>query len=221
VKRYSFPIALLAALAVATFVALDPSLGVPAATVKEVASTAGQNGLEFVAQLEQEGTSFTGYGYVTFVKGMKDSLLFSDPVIRTAATARFTFYATTERVSGGSLTDVFAVATKGTLQFYFDATPSADFSDPLSFADGTLIASGPLRFHNIVMVEEAMQTGFIDGAGDFTQGAAHSFNLAGKTFRLGHVGQLLRISVKGKGDLLDPLLPRALMHTGGNAVPVG
>ena len=49
----------------------------------------GANALEFLARSDQDGTTITHYGYLTHISDLPDESLFSSPVVRTEATARF------------------------------------------------------------------------------------------------------------------------------------
>ena len=63
----------------------------------------GQTAYEFVGQVDQQGGSFTYYGYVTYVRGLEDPELFTIPgVDQSEATARFTFYASAQMVRASS-----------------------------------------------------------------------------------------------------------------------
>src|SRR5438034_4337163 len=70
----------------------------------------GANALEFLARSDQDGTTITHYGYLTHISDLPDESLFSSPVVRTEATARFTFSATTKLTARHLLGNIIATA---------------------------------------------------------------------------------------------------------------
>lgn len=69
---------------------------VPAAasTVEVGTGLPGLNLYEFVGRVDQAGVAFTGYGYLSYLRGMDNSQIFSNPLNPSEGTAHFTYYAT-------------------------------------------------------------------------------------------------------------------------------
>lgn len=178
----------------------------------------GETVLELVGRSKQDGKAVTHFGYLTRIRGLPDDLLFSDPSIRTEATARFTFFATTTLTARHVLGDIIATAATGTLTIYFNETPSGgDFGDPDSFAAGTAIAIFSARFHNVLNVQ-ATDAGIISAVADLIQLDSDSFMLDGVRYRLGHRHLRERLSANGQGTRTQVDPPQSFFLWGGNVV---
>ena len=177
----------------------------------------GENVLELVGRSEQDGSAVTHFGYLTRIRGLTDDLLFSHPSIRTQATARFTFFATTTVTARHELGNIIATAAPGTLTIYFNETPSGDFNTPGSFAAGTPIATFSARFHNVLNVQAA-NAGIISGVADLIQLGSDSFMLDGVRYRLGYRHLRERLSANGQGTRTQVAPPKSFFLWGGNVV---
>lgn len=178
------------------------------------------NGYEFIGRIDQEGTEFTAYGYLYYVHGLEQNQVFSNPLNPSETTAHFTYYATATLSSRAILTDavrgIFALDSVGTINFYHQATPSATFTDPLSFAGGTSIATASLRYQDILSVQSPNR-GLVMGNGEFTQLTADSFTIGTETYNFGRPGMIQYISTMGEGLRTDPTIPRSSVLLAGNA----
>lgn len=192
------------------------SQAAPAASVVGVAPD-GANAMEFIGRSDQEGSIVTHYGYLTHISGLADDSLFSDTNIRTEATARFTFFATTQLNARHELGNIIVTAAPGTLTIYFNETPGSDFNDPASFASGEIIATFAARFHNVLNVQ-APNAGLSTGTADLVQLRAKPFMLNERRLRLGLPGLRERITAFGQGtrNQIDPL--KSFFLLGGNFV---
>jgi hypothetical protein len=178
----------------------------------------GENVLELVGRSEQDGSAVTHFGYLTRIRGLPDDLLFSDPSIRTQATARFTFFATTTLTARHVLDNIIATAAPGTLTIYFNETPIGDFNIPGSFAAGTPIATFSARFHNVLNVQ-APDAGIISAVADLIQLGGDSFMLDGVRYRLGRRHLQGRLSANGQGTRTPQVEPpQSFFLWGGNVV---
>ncbi len=175
----------------------------------------GETVLELVGRSDQDGNAVTHYGYLTRIRGLPDGLLFSDPSIRTEATARFTFFATTGLTARHVLGNIIATAAPGTLSIYFNETPSGDFSIPGSFAAGTPIATFSARFHNVLNVQ-APGAGINSAVADLTQLSSDSFMLDGVRYRLGHRYLRERVLANGQGTRTQVDPPQSFFLWGAN-----
>jgi hypothetical protein len=136
--------AVLTALAVSTILALAPG---PAGA---------DTFAEFIGRTDQQGSAVTHYGYVTRVRGLPNADLFLDPAVRTEATARLTYFATTTLNARHVVGNIITTATApGTLTFYERPAGGASFADPASFQVGTPILILTIRYFNVLNVQEA------------------------------------------------------------------
>jgi hypothetical protein len=156
---------------------------------------------------------------MTYVRGLPDAALFTDSADRSEATARLKFSGTTTLTGRSVLEGVFAVASSGTWDVFWDPNGGARFADPESFVTGARIARFALRFHNVLKVY-GPNRGLSTGAGEAEQRTAGAFESAGRTYRLGRGGGVFRLSVNGLGRRLEPTAPRAVLAVAGDAVAV-
>jgi hypothetical protein len=184
---------------------------------------APENGIELVGRIDQEGPSFEGYGYVTHLSGAEDASLFAGsaeggepPAVEGSEdAARLTFSLATDLTTRAIHEPVFATASEGSIDFYFNEQPAGDFEDPESFAQGDEVASGTLRVHTIINVF-APNRGIATADGVFEQESATSFDLEGESHQLGHEGLEMRVFMTGQGELLNAELPRSVIDFSGN-----
>jgi len=179
----------------------------------------GENVLELVGRSEQAGNAVTHFGYLTRIRDLPDGLLFSHPSIRTEATARFTFFATTTLTARHVLDNIITTAAPGTLTIYLTDTPSGDFGTPGSFAAGTPIATFSARFHNVLNVQ-ATDAGIMSGVADLMQLTSDFFTLNGTHYRLGRRHLRERLSANGEGTRTQVEPPISSFLWGGNVVIV-
>lgn len=215
-------VALAAALLVLLFVAtnwrlLSKSDSVTAAGV----SIPEVNGYEFIGRIDQNGPDFTGYGYLYFIDGLDATDLFSNPLIGDETTARFTYYATATLSARAVLTDatrgIFALDSVGTISFYYQPTPSATFSNPLSFAGGTQIAVAEMRYQDILNVQ-GPNRGIAVGGGEFTILSSTPFSIGAESYIFGSPGQIQYVSTFGEGQRTNAVVPISSVLLAGNAV---
>jgi hypothetical protein len=180
----------------------------------------GATAFEFIGRLDQEGAEFRAYGYVTFVRGLPDALLFTDPANRSEATARLTFTASATMTGRTILGNIFVVDAAGELQVHVQASPAGNFERPASFAGPSPVAVIGMRIQNILNVQ-APDQGIATGETDSTQQSATPFTLAGMPYTFGRTGLRSRISFTGQGTRTDANLPRSFILLAGNAVVAG
>ncbi len=180
----------------------------------------GQHAIESVGMIDQNGGDFSSYGYITYIRGLPDSVLFSDPVVHSEATARFTYYAPGKLIARSVLGTLFELSSVGALTFYANASGGASFKTPTSFQRGTPIAKLTTRQQSIVNVQAPNQ-GILTLMGDTSQTSAQSFTLLGGTYSLGRVGLQEAMVVTGQGVRLDKTAPRATFNVAGAFVVAG
>ncbi len=177
----------------------------------------GETALEFIGRSDQDGPMVTHYGYFTYVSGLLQNALFSDPNTRTEATARFTFFGTTTLNARHELGNIITTAAPGTLTIYFNKAPGGSFSDPESFAKGEPIATFSLHYHNVLNVQ-APDHGITSAIADLDQLTATQFSFDGRQHRLGRKGLRERIDASGQGTRTQVNPVQAFFLTGGTIV---
>lgn len=184
----------------------------------------GTNLYQIAGRIDQDGFSFTGYGYLYDVQGIDPAELFDDPFNTSETTAHITYYATATLTSRAIVTDVvrgiFALDSVGDITFYYHETPSASFDDPESFTDGIPIATATARFQDILNVQSPNR-GIAVGNGHFTFTNVESFTFGEETVRFGRLGMVQRVTTFGEGLRTDPFIPRSTVLLAGNAVDTG
>ncbi|MCA1680859.1 MAG: hypothetical protein LC777_18870 [Actinobacteria bacterium] len=181
------------------------------------------NALEFLGRIDQEGPNLTGYGYVTHVDGVKDTLLLgSQPIRASEKTARLTFRFKIKTDSRAQLKGqgdpgIFVLHTSGTIEFFNNEKPAGDFADPDSFAQGEKVGSGTLDSQNIITVRYTPKKGISDNNGRLSLEDVSEFEIDGEKLSLGKKGDL-RFTLAGGGTSLDAALPRAEIDFAGVAV---
>jgi hypothetical protein len=180
----------------------------------------GVNLYEFVGRIDQNGFAFTGYGYVSYLRGLSYSQIFTNPIDASERSAHFTYYATATLTSRSIISNVFVINSEGPITFYYQPTPTGTFSNPQSFAGGTPIATGTIRYQSILNVQAPNQ-GIANGIGEFTQLTAPTFTIGSETYQFGQAGTIQRMTTFGQGTRLDAVLPRSFVLLAGNAVDTG
>jgi hypothetical protein len=150
-------------------------------------------------------------------------VLFSNtnPISHTDAVARFTFFGTanmTARTVISDVTKIHSVDAIGQIDFYYNATPNTNFDDPQSFTRGARIATLSALYHNVLNIQ-APGMGLASSVADLTQIRATSFSIGGRSYRLGRLGMLERLTASGAGRLLDPT--HAVIDLAGDVVANG
>ncbi|MFN8379550.1 MAG: hypothetical protein U0452_12860 [Anaerolineae bacterium] len=177
----------------------------------------GANALEFIGKIDQSGLLFQGYGYVTYIAGIPEDQMFTDPINHSEATARFTWASQANLTARSIVDNIFMLNAAGSTTIYFNETPAGDFADPASFASGTPIAVSSERWQNIVNVQ-APDTAIATGGSQFTETSMTPFTLDNVEYQFGHVNLLLRFSYTGEGHRSDRVLPSSNFVIAGNAI---
>ena len=159
-------------------------------------------GYEVVGQvLNPSAQQSQQYGYLNFVRGL-DRITTSAGAAVSESTALFTFFndTTTERVINNG--PIRLVDRTGTGAIYF-GLGNSDFANPDTFKQGTPVQSFTLR-HQVVI---DTSTGYFTTTFEMTITSVETFQIDGKTQRLGHPGDVYRLNVFGK--LASPAPPSA------------
>ncbi len=192
-----------------------------AATPQEVGiPPAGQNAIEIIGKIDQNGLSFNSYGYLTRINGIPDDQMFTDPVNHNEATARFTYASTANLTARSVIETLFVLDAAGSTTIYYNDQPKGDFKDPKSFVAGTTIATANERWQTVINVQSP-DTGIATGISEFTEASANPFTLNGIDYQFGHANLILRSSFTGEGKRSDKILPKSVIIIAGNAVAVG
>jgi hypothetical protein len=192
----------------------------PTAPIEVGSATGGQNAVEFVGRVDQDGGAFTSYGYLTHISGLTDTLLFTQIFTTNETTARFTYYATATLTSRAVISGVFVIDSVGTTVYYFNPTAGATFTTPLSFAAGVPIMTATVRSQNILNVP-APNLGISTNIGELTQTGVSPFTLNTQTYQLGSVGVMERTWATGEGTRTNAVIPQSFIVLSGNAVVTG
>jgi hypothetical protein len=200
---------------------IPSTYGAPSRTIVSVGVGAvGQHSFEFIGKIDQNGGDFTAYGYLTAVRGLQDSLLFTDATTHTEATARFTFSAPGKLLARSVLGTLFVLSTTGTLTIYASGAGGATFSNPGSFQHGSVVATFSAHLQSIVNVQAPNQ-GILTIMGETAQQTARPFTLGGGTYRMGRTGLQAQMNGVGQGTRLEPTAPRASFNFAGAAIVGG
>jgi hypothetical protein len=220
VKRYFFLILLAVPLLTAAAFAAGRTAS-PAAPIEVGSALGGQNAVEYVGRVDQDGGNFTSYGYLTRISGLTDTLLFSGtfPFVN-ETNARFTFYTTATLTSRYVISSVFVIDSIGTTVYYYNPSGGAHFGDPTSFGMGQPIVTATVRSQNILNVQ-APNLGVSTNVGEFTQTGVDSFVLDGQTYQIGQVGLMERIFSTGEGTRTNAVIPQSFTVLSGNAIVTG
>jgi hypothetical protein len=175
----------------------------------------GETAFEFIASVSQNGSYFSVTGYLTAVAGLAEAMLFTDPVIRSQTTARFTFSATANLVSRNVLGVMFVLDEAGSFTISYSEA-----------ANGmpTNIASGSMTLQTSVQVTSAFAGSQSPGKGNFrangelVRTANQSFTLGGISYEFGDANQPWLLTAAGDGTLTDPNTPVSSIVLGGSSV---
>jgi hypothetical protein len=223
--KHALGITISASLIVATFllsaVRLPHSYAASGRAVVSIGAGAiGQHTFEFIGKIDQNGSDFTSYGYITYMRTLPASALFTDAAHPSESTARFTYYAPGKLIARSVLGTLFDLASTGTMTIYASAAGGAAFANPVSFRHGTVVAVLTTRQQSIVNVQAPNQ-GILTLMGEASQQTVQSFTLLGGTYRMGHVGLQAQLTAVGQGTRMEPTAPRASFNVAGAAIVGG
>ena len=154
---------------------------------------------EFIADFINNGPSNLQFGYLANVAGL-DSV-FSSATVKDETTALFTVVITADATQvvnhvGSKITD-----RKGTCTIYLNNGPS-DFTNPASFSQGTPIQVSTYR--QTVLVNNTFNTFISTNVHTIT--SVETFNLNGRSYRLGQLGRSYRSTYNGTVAAIQPPL---------------
>ena len=150
-------------------------------------------GYEVVGQvLNPSAQESQQYGYLNLVRGL-DRITNSAGAAVSEATALFTFFndTATERVINNG--PIRIIDRTGTGAIYL-GLGNADFANPGTFQRGTKVQIYTLR-HQVVI---DTSTGYFTAVFTITIAATEGFQIDGKSYRLGHPGEVYRLNVYGR-----------------------
>ncbi len=160
----------------------------------------GKNSWELIGRSVQIGPDIKHFGYLTHISGISEELLFSDPLIRTEATAKFTFFSKTSLTTHHERSSIIVTATPGNMGIYLQEIPNANLDDPSTFRNGDLIARFSVSYHSVLLVEQDIENWSSDTAVlELTQLIANQFNLEGKDLKFGKINLLGRLLISDQG----------------------
>jgi hypothetical protein len=176
----------------------------------------------FVARIDQNGPQLTGYGYLTRIEGLRQSLIFTeprgtssfDPSTADPSTARFTHFCQARVKSVSALDDVITVLATGVITFFFQPNGGASFDDPRSFGLGRRIASFQTEFQDDLALD-APERANVQLTANLDQRGAAPFRIGETSRRLGAKGLHWTLEANGRGELLDPGPPQSTLMLSG------
>lgn len=184
--------------------------------------------IEFVGQMNQDGTTLTTFGYLTHLQGASDGALFTrprgvhftDPRSADESAARLTLFSVTRLLSVNRIAHHLSVAASGGVAIHLQPGGGARLADPGSFARGTKVATFSGRFQNkLVLFDGGQFPGQWATAGltgDLVQQSATGFSIGGRSVKLGKKGLRWAIDAVGEGHLDEPTRPRSHIDFLGN-----
>jgi N-acyl-L-homoserine lactone synthetase len=179
--------------------------------------------VEFVCQIDQVGAGLNGHGYLTHVKGLSDSVLFTRPLPTSGAdpstddveTARFVLVIQAAIGSITAIGSAIAGHGKGTAEFRLLPGGGARLDDPASFGAGTTVATFAVEFqHNLAI--DSPDRAIASFTADLTQKSARAFQLQGRTYQLGKAGLPWSVRASGRGVRTDPETPTSQHFVSGD-----
>lgn len=178
------------------------------------------NSLEYVGKLDQTALAINGYGYFTYISGIPDEVMFTNPIIHSEATARFTFTTSAQITARSVIETVFVINATGNTTLYFNDTPKADFKDSKSFASGTAIATASERWQSVINVQSP-DTGIATGIGEYSLATTIPFTVNSQDYVLGRPQLTWRFTYTGEGKRTDKIAPNSTLIIAGNATTGG
>ncbi len=179
--------------------------------------------VRLVGQIDQNGTVLTGYGYLTKVRALANSDLYTrapaktsnDPRSADSSAARFTFASRADIESMSAVGDVLSAVARGSVHIYYQAQGGARFADPASFAKGKEIAHLTGELQNDLSVDGPNQ-GSVAISGDLTQQAAPRFTIGSRQHMFGRPRLPWSIRAAGRAHRTEPTAPRATLSISGS-----
>jgi len=175
---------------------------------------AGQTAFEFIGTISQNGGNFKMSSYITAIAGLPETALFTDPSIRSQATARFSFEVTAALVSRNVLNPIFAI----------DSTGQASISIT-EFVAGvpSEVTTGSVTVQTTIQATAAFTPqspgkGNFRASGQFIQSSPGSFTLGGVTYHFGSPNRVLLLTASGDGTLTNAQTPVSQIIVAGNAI---
>lgn len=193
-----------------------------------------------IGKIAQVGVHLTAVGYLTSLRGLQDSQLFTvargtdfqDPNSSDEGQARFTFHSETEIGSlsatgrpGGAVGDLGTIVANagGALGIYYRSGGGADFDDPASFKKGIKVAAFSCSFQDNLTLQppDFLTLASVALGGTLIQTATKVFAISGEHYRIAAVGAQRGLAATGWGELTDPDEPRSTLWLAGVLSVVG
>ena len=197
--------------------------GICTAQQEVAAAPTGLRAFDYVGRVIQQGDDFHTFGYLTYIRGLDDALLFSDPEHRNEKTARFTFYSKTKLTSRAVVGNLFNVNLSGGLIVYVrEPQPQATFEGAEAYKhfQATPIAFNEVHGQSIITITTpngGINTAHLEGK----QLQTPAFSIGGKTYRFGRADNYFKYSHTGAGKRTKPEPIEAEIWIAGQAVSHG
>lgn len=168
----------------------------------------GESASRLVGRIDQNGGSFLSYGFFTLIAGLSQTALFSsrgNPL--SESTAHLTFHATASLVQRTVIDNrVFVIDVVGSLDHYYQKSPSATFSDPTSFTRGIRVATSEFSLQDTLSTI-APNEGIPTIEGSMRQLSSRRFRHHGRQLQVGHKNLRSQLLATGRGTRTDPTKP--------------
>jgi hypothetical protein len=167
-----------------------------------------------IGTILQNGTTLTGFGWLTQVSGLGARDLFTDPAQRGASTARLRWHAEIHVGTIDVLPNLFFGTGRGRLRIFFARDGGAVVDQPQTFATGRLVARYDAALRNVQTViapDHAVTQIF----GELRQRSARRFVVRGRHHQLGQVGQIQGLEASGPAVRTEPTIPQSTRYVAG------
>ena len=177
---------------------------------------AGRVAWHFVGQIDQDGTTFTAYGFLTRVDGLDSAALFKGGGDRNEDSAIFSVVMESEESTRTKLNNVTVVDVTGQATVYVNENPNRTFGDPATFRQGTQVMTATVNGQNILNIDpENRDKGVAAASAELRQTEATRFTLGGEEYQLGRRGLHERLTLSGEGVRTDRTVPKSVIEVAG------
>jgi len=172
--------------------------------------------IDFIARIEQVGTSLVGLGYLTRVAGLPLSTLFTrtpakstaDPGATDTSVARFAFVMQAQMEAIAALGASITGQGQGSSTIHFLPDGGASLDDPATLGAGTVVATFSFPFQHTLAID-APDHALGNFSADLTQRSARVFAFGGGRYQLCKPGLPWSLKASGRGTRTDPTTPKS------------
>jgi hypothetical protein len=174
----------------------------------------GETAFEFISTVNQNVGNFSAIGYLTAVSGLPEAELFTDPVIRSQNTARFTVSVSAKLVSRNVLGVMFVLDEAGTFTISYNETAGVA---PVAIVTGSITLQTSVQVTAQFTSAQSPGRGNFRATGEVVRTATQIFTVGGVPYEFGDITHPWLITAVGDGTLTDPNAPVSQIVLGGSA----